>query len=111
MGPQCGGCFSVLVRREIVADHNGPRFDLRHQNFTDVSGERCSIHCTLDDPGRDQLIMGQTRNEGLGSPGPKGSGGVEPRSAFGSPAQAGHVRFDAGLIDEDHTVWGLRYGW
>lgn len=55
--------------------------------------------------------MGQTRNEGLGAPGPEGSGSVEPRSAFGSPAQAGHVRFDAGLVNEDHTVRGLRDSW
>ena len=40
------------------------------------------IHRALDDPGRDWLIMGHTRNEGLGSPGPEGSGGVEPGSAF-----------------------------
>ena len=82
MGPQCGGGISVLVRREIVADHDSLRFDLRHQNLADICCERCSIHCALDNPGRDQLIMGQTRNEGLGAPGPEGSGGVEPGSAF-----------------------------
>ena len=82
MGPQCGSGFEVFVRRESVADHNGPRFNLRHQNITDVSRERCSIHCALDDPGRDQLIMAQTRNEGPGAPGPEGGGGVEPGSAF-----------------------------
>ena len=82
MVPQYGGGFNVFVRREIVADHNSPRFDLWHQNLTYVSSERCSIHCAFDDPGRDQLIMGQTRNEGLSAPGPEGSGGVEPGSAF-----------------------------
>ena len=82
MGPQCGGGFSVLVRREIVADHDSPRFDLRHQNLADICCERCSIHCALYNPWRDQLIMGQTRNEGLGAPGSEGSGGVEPGSAF-----------------------------
>ena len=82
MGSLCSGGFSVLVRREVVADHDSPRFDLWHQNLADICCEGCSIHCALDDPGRDQLIMGQTCNEGLGAPGPEGSGGLEPGSAF-----------------------------
>ena len=79
---QCGGGFSVLVRREIVANHDSSRLDLREQNLADVGCERCSIHRALGTPRRDQLIMGQTRNEGLGAPGSEGSGGVEPGSAF-----------------------------
>lgn len=79
---QRGGGFSVLVRREIVADHDGPWFNLGHQNLADVGSERCSVHCALDDPGGDQLIMGQASDEGLGSPGSEGGGCVEPGAAL-----------------------------
>ena len=82
MCQQCGGGLSVLVGCEIVTNHDSSRRALRDQNLADVGYERCSIHCALDNPRRDQLIMGQTRNEGLGAPGSEGSGGVEPGSAF-----------------------------
>ena len=53
MCPQCGGGFSVLVRREIVANYDSPWFDLRHQNLSDVFCDRSYIHRALDNPGRD----------------------------------------------------------
>ena len=82
MSLQRGVGFSVFVRREIVADHDGPRFDLGHQDVADVGSERGSVHSAFDDPRRYELIMGEASNEGLGAPSPEGSGGVEPGSAF-----------------------------
>ena len=79
---QCGGGFSVLVRCESVANHDSSGLDLWEQHLADVGCEGCSIHRALDNPRRDQLIMGQSRNEGLGAPGSEGSGSVEPGSAF-----------------------------
>ncbi len=57
--------FSVLVGREVIADHDRSRLDLGHQNLADICGEGRSAHCALDDPGRDQLVMRQTRKEAL----------------------------------------------
>ena len=111
MGPQCGGGFTVFVRREIVADHDSSRFDLGHQDLPDIRCKRLPVHCALDDPGRDQLIMGQACDEGLGSPGTEGSRSIEPGAAFRPPTQPYHVGFYAGFVNEDHAVWGLRDGW
>ena len=82
MGPQCGGGFTVFVRREIVADHDSSRFDLGHQGLPDIRCKRLPVHCALDDPGRDQMIMGQACDEGLCSPGTEGSRSIEPGAAF-----------------------------
>ena len=111
MGFQCGGGLSVFVGREVVADHDSPRFDLRYKNFADVGCEGLPVHCAFDDPRSNQAIVGQASDEGLGSPGTEGSRSVEPGSALRSPAQPCHVRFDAGLIDKDNTMRSLCNGW
>ena len=68
----------------------------------DVDLECRAIHGALDDPGGDEFIAAQARDEGLGLPLAEGRiDRDEPLSARAPPAQGRHVGLDAGLIDED----------
>jgi len=81
MGPQCGGGFTVFVRREIVADHDSSRFDLGYQDLPDIRCKRLPVHCALDDPGRNQAVMGQTRDERLRAQSAEGRGHFQALAA------------------------------
>lgn len=47
MDPQCGGGFTVFVRREIVADQDSSRLDLEHQDLPDIRCKRFPVIAPL----------------------------------------------------------------
>lgn len=59
------------------------------------------IHCDLDDPRRDQRVLGQTRDQGLGSPTPKECVLRQALAAPGPGTQAGQVPRHCRLFKDD----------
>ena len=53
MVAQCGFCSLVLVGRQIAEGDGFAGLDFGDQHFADVGDNGRSIHCALDDPGRD----------------------------------------------------------
>lgn len=53
---------------QVVEDDGGTGFDLGYQHVTDVSDKGWAVHCSLDDPGCNQIGWTQASNQGLGAP-------------------------------------------
>ena len=62
------GCSGILVRREVVQDHDGARLQFRDQHLLDISRKGFAIHRPLNDPRGDQRIGAKACDEGLCAP-------------------------------------------
>ena len=86
---------------EIVEDHHVAGFQARRQLSADISIEGRAVHGAVDNPGSDQSIAAQPRDEGLRVPLAEGRIGHEPFSPEAAPAQRRHVGLHARLVEED----------
>lgn len=103
MCPECGCGFLVPVDGEVVENDDRAGGDLRDQNLPDICREGGAVHCAIDDPRRDQSLMGQPGDQGLGPPTAKRGVHGQPRSTRAPASQAGEVRFHRRFIKEDNT--------
>ena len=76
--PECGSGLDVFVCGEVVADHDRSGLNFWHQTLADVGCKSLPIHCSSDDPGRDEALVGQSGDEGLRSACPEGSIHFQP---------------------------------
>lgn len=88
------GSVLVAMRREVVADYNGPGVQFGRKNVADICSESISIHRPFDHPWRDQSVAGQACNERLCAPCTKGSTHFQALAAQAAASQSGQVGFD-----------------
>lgn len=98
------GSLLVPVSGEIVEDDYGAGRDLGDQDVADVCSEGGAIHCSLEDPWRNQCILGQPRDQGLRPPASKRSVHRQPLAPLCPSTQAGQVGFHCRFINEDNPL-------
>ncbi len=100
------GVRGVLVpmRGEVVEDDDGAWCDLWDQHFADVGSKGRAVHRTLYDPRRDQCILCQARDQGLGSPTAKRRIHRQALAPFCSATQAGQVGLHCSFINKDNAT-------
>ena len=98
------------MRREIVTDHDGSRQQFRRKDLPNVCGEGFSVHCAFDHPGRDQAVLGQTRDERLRAPSAEGRGHFQALATQAAPSQAGQVGFDGSFVNKYKPVRMCSHG-
>jgi len=103
-GFQRGCSCGVFMGAEIVEDDDGSRVERGRELCFDICGESRPVHGSLDDPGRDQGVRGQTGDEGLGAPFSEGRGGAQAFALGRSATQADQVGLDGGFINEDQPA-------
>ena len=91
----------------FVKDDDGTRIEHRCELRFDVSVKCRTVHCPGDDPRRDQRILCQSGNKRLRPPFSERCGTIKSLTNRRTSSQAGQVRFDSGLVDEDQPVWFL----
>lgn len=94
----------VLVGGEVVEDDNGTRFDFRHQHVAHIGSKGGAIHCAFDDPRRDQGVLAQPGDQGLGSPAAKWRVHRQPVAAQGPSPHACEVGFHGSFINEHNAI-------
>lgn len=85
----CGAL--ALMGRQVVENDHRSRLQGGCELSFDVGLKGGSVHCSLDDPRRDQRIMGQSCDEGLRAPLAKGRSSIEPLAHRCPSAQTGKV--------------------
>ena len=94
----------ALVGRQIVEDDHGSRLKGGCELGLDVGVEGDPVHRAMDDPGRNQGVMGQPCDEGLRAPLAKRRGPVKPFADRCPSAQPGQVGLDRRFVDEDQAM-------
>lgn len=110
---------AVVLRSNAMRgeDDDCARCDLRNKYLADVGGKgrarllpavhfqrKChERHRTLDDPRRDQRVLGQTRDQCLRAPASEGSVHRQTLTSLGPASQAGEVRLHSRFINEDNA--------
>lgn len=108
--PSQGFCRArAFVSGQIVEDHNGSGIERRGQLCLDICVEGGAVHGPLDHPWRDQGVLRQARNKGLGPPLAKGCCSIEPLADRGTSAQPREVCLDRRLVNEDQPAWLLAH--
>ncbi len=103
-------CFLVPVLGKFVEDDHGSEGDLRDEHFADVGGKSRAIHRPRYDPRRDQRILCETGNQGLGSPASERRIHRQTLAPFCPAAQACEVRHHCRFIKEDNAIRQGRNG-
>ena len=103
--------FFVAMSCEVVENNGGAWRDLRDQDLLHIGRKGRTVHCALDHPRCDQGLVGQPRNQGLGTPTAKGRIHRQAFATRGPSAQPGEVRFDRCFIKKDNAFWHPRNGW
>lgn len=104
-------CLRVAVRGQVVQDDDSAGRDFLDEDFSDVGGKCRAIHRALDDPRRNQRVLGQTRDQRLRSPTAKRSVHGQPLSLTCPAPEPGEVRLSRRFVNEHHTVWHPGDGW
>jgi len=98
-------CLLVAVCGQVVEDDDGAGGDLGDEHLSDVGGKGGAIHCTLDDPWRDQGIWCQPSDQRLRSPVSEGRVHRQALPPLGPATQAREVRLHGGFVNEDNAFW------
>ena len=98
-----GGGWTFLGG-QIVEDDNGARIEGRSQLGFDTGVECRAVDGPGDDPGRDQCVLCQPRDECLRSSFAKRCHPIEPFAHRRATPKAGQVRFDSRFINKDQPV-------
>lgn len=110
MGLERGGSVFVSVSGEVVENDCRSGGDFRDQNLPDICRECGPIQRPLYDPRRDQSLMGQPGNQGLGSPTAERGVRDQPLATSAQTAQTGEVCLHRRFIKEDNTFRQLSDG-
>lgn len=103
-------CFLVPVRGKVVEDDHGSEGDFRDEHFADVGGKSRAIHRPLYGPRRDQRILCETGNQGLGPTAAERRIYRQALAPFCPAAQAREVRLHCRFIKEDNAIRQGRNG-
>lgn len=98
--PDSGFGPCALVDAEVVKDDDVAGRQRRRQLDLDIVVEGGAVHGVVDHPRRGQPLVAQARDQGLRPLLSIRGAGLEPSSAAGTTAQAGHLCIEAGLVDE-----------
>jgi len=105
------GCgFFVAMGSEVVQNHCGAGRDFGDQHLADICSECRTVHCSLDDPGGNEGVVGQACDEGLRTPAAKRCVHRQTFAAWGPPAQAGEIGFDRCFVKKYNAFRHARYG-
>ena len=77
---------------------------------SDVGVESIAIHCAVEDPGRDEFVASEARDEGLGSPFAEWRFGVQALAAWAASPDRRHVRLHGCFVDEHQPRRLLTHG-
>jgi len=91
-------CF---VTAEIVDDDDVAGFERGQKKLLDISAEAVAVDRSIDHAWRVDAVAAQRRKEGQSPPVSVRDLAQEPVTARRPAAQAGHVGFGPGLVDED----------
>ena len=101
LGAQQVDDLARFVGRQVVGHHDLSRTQRRGEFAHDIGLETVAVHRTVQNPGGDQSVMGEARDEGLGVPVAEGRM-VNQALSHRSPAGGlDEVGLEARLVDED----------
>lgn len=95
--------------RQVVKDDNGAGIENRCELNFDIGVERQAVQRAGNDPRGDQRVLRQSGDERLCPPFTEGSRAIKPLADRRTPAKAGEIRFDRGLVYKDQPVWLLAH--
>ena len=90
-----------LVGAEIVEDHDVAWLQRRHEELFDIGVEALAVDGPVEQAGRVDAVVAQGGEESRGLPLALRDLVDEPLAPWRPAAQAGHIGFRPGFIDED----------